>query len=78
MDENRRIALYREVEHIVMEDTPWITQHYYVINYLYQPYVQGVEINWLGPRATPMKKIWLKKSLTEGSTAAMTDVRTRQ
>jgi peptide/nickel transport system substrate-binding protein/oligopeptide transport system substrate-binding protein len=71
VDENRRIALYREVERLVMEDAPWITQHYYVNNYLYQPYVQGVEINWLGPRATPMKKIWLKKSLATGSMRAM-------
>jgi oligopeptide transport system substrate-binding protein len=71
VDEKRRIALYREVERLVMEDPPWITQHYYVINYLYQPYVQGVETNWLGPRATPMKKIWLKKSLAAGSMRAM-------
>jgi peptide/nickel transport system substrate-binding protein/oligopeptide transport system substrate-binding protein len=66
LDENRRIALYGEVERLVMEDAPWITQHYHVINYLYQSYMQGVEINWLGPRAIPMKKIWFKKSLVEG------------
>jgi peptide/nickel transport system substrate-binding protein len=63
--ENRRIALYREVERLVMEDAPWITQHYSVSDYLHQPYVQGVEINALGPRAIPMKKIWLKKSPVE-------------
>jgi peptide/nickel transport system substrate-binding protein len=71
LNENRRIALYREVERLVMDDTPWITQHYGVSDYLYQPYVQGVEINSLGPRATPMKKIWLKKSLAMGSMRAM-------
>jgi oligopeptide transport system substrate-binding protein len=67
LDENRRIALYREVERLVMDDTPWITQHYGVSDYLYQPYVQGVEINSLGPRAIPVKKLWFKKSLVEGS-----------
>jgi peptide/nickel transport system substrate-binding protein/oligopeptide transport system substrate-binding protein len=71
LDENRRIALYREVERLVMEDAPWITQHYYVSDYLYQPYVQGVEINSLGSRAIPMKKIWFKKGLVEGSMRAM-------
>jgi oligopeptide transport system substrate-binding protein len=70
LDENRRITLYREVERLVMEDAPWIAQHHYVMNYLYQPYVQGVEINLLGPRAIPAKKIWFKKSLVEGSMRA--------
>jgi hypothetical protein len=64
------MGLYHEVERLIMEDAPWITHHYYVINYLYQPYLQGVEINWFGPRATPMKKIWLKKSLAAGSKRA--------
>ena len=27
-DEAQRIALYREVERLVMDDAPWITQHY--------------------------------------------------
>jgi oligopeptide transport system substrate-binding protein len=78
VDEAQRLALYREVERLVMDDAPWIGQNYHVFEYLYQPYVQGVEINWLGPRATPMKKIWLEKSLAESSTAAMTNVQTRQ
>ena len=29
LDEAQRIALYREVERIVLDDAPWITQHYY-------------------------------------------------
>ena len=65
-DEAQRITLYREVERIVMDDAPWITQHYSVLEYLYQPYVQGVEVSLLGKRAIPLKKIWLKKDLTEG------------
>ena len=47
---------------------------HYVSEYLYQPYVQGVEVNLLGRRTIPLKKIWLKKSLAEGSMGAMTDV----
>ena len=62
-DEAQRIVLYREVERLVMEDAPWIAQHHYVSEFLYQPYVQGVEFSLLGNRTIPMKKIWFKKSL---------------
>ncbi|HYY16774.1 MAG TPA: hypothetical protein VE965_09075, partial [Gammaproteobacteria bacterium] len=60
--------MYREVERIVMEDAPWIAQHYHVLARIYQPYVQGVEISLLGDRAIPMKKIWFGKSTATGST----------
>jgi peptide/nickel transport system substrate-binding protein/oligopeptide transport system substrate-binding protein len=84
VDEAQRIALYREVERIVMDDAPWITQHHYVLKFLYQPYVQGVEISLLGKQTIPMKKIRFKKNLAEGSMGeegggrAMTDVQPRQ
>jgi len=74
----QRVALYREVERIVHDDAPWITQHHYLLNYLYQPYVQGVEFNLLGHRSIPMKKIWFDKSRAEGSAGATTDVRPSQ
>jgi ABC-type transport system substrate-binding protein len=70
----QRIALYREVEQLVMADVPWITQHYHVFEHLYQPYVQGVEVSLLGARVIPLKKIWLKKRLAEDSTGDMTNV----
>jgi oligopeptide transport system substrate-binding protein len=73
-DEAQRIAVYREVERLVMDDAPWITQHYSVVHYLYQPYVQGVEFSFLGRRAIPLKKIWFKNSLAAGSTGATTYV----
>jgi ABC-type transport system substrate-binding protein len=72
-DEAQRMALYREVERLVMDDAPWIAQNYYVSEYLYQPYVQGVEVSLFGNRTIPMKRIWFKRSLTEGSTGAITD-----
>ncbi len=74
LDYTHRIALYREVEHIVMEDPPWITQHYHVFERLYQPYVNGVEVSFLGDWAIPMKKIWLKKIQAEGTTGAIPGV----
>jgi oligopeptide transport system substrate-binding protein len=73
-DDTRRIALYRQVERIVIDDAPWITQHHSVLEYLFQPYVQGVEINLLGRRTMPMKKVWFRKGPTEVSPEAMTNV----
>jgi oligopeptide transport system substrate-binding protein len=72
LDGAQRVALYREVERLVMDDAPWITQHYSVLHSLYQPYVQGVEVNPLGRRTTPLKKVWFKNSPAEGSTRATT------
>jgi ABC-type transport system substrate-binding protein len=60
LDEAQRITQYREVERIVLHDAPWITQHYTILEYLCQPYVQGVEISLLGKRDIPLHKIWLK------------------
>jgi oligopeptide transport system substrate-binding protein len=62
----QRIALYREVERIVLNDAPWITQHYSVFEYLYQPYVQGVEVSMLGEWMIPLKKIWFKRGPIDG------------
>jgi peptide/nickel transport system substrate-binding protein/oligopeptide transport system substrate-binding protein len=56
----RRVALYRDVERIVMDDAPWITQHNHVFEYLYQPYVHGIELSLLGDRWIPMKRVWLE------------------
>jgi len=74
LDYKHRIALYREAEHILKEDAPWITQHYNVFERLYQPYVNGVEVSFLGDWAIPMKKIWLKKSPAAGSKGAIPSV----
>jgi peptide/nickel transport system substrate-binding protein/oligopeptide transport system substrate-binding protein len=76
VDDAQRLALYREVERLVLDDAPWIAQNYHVSEYLYQPYVQGVEVSLLGNRAIPLKKIWFKKSLTEGAMGAIPDVQT--
>jgi oligopeptide transport system substrate-binding protein len=58
----RRIKLYRDVERLALHDAPWISQHHRVFEYLYQPYVRGVEITALGAHYIPMKKIWLHRN----------------
>jgi peptide/nickel transport system substrate-binding protein/oligopeptide transport system substrate-binding protein len=60
-DETQRMALYRKVEQLATNDAPWITQHHSVLNYLYQPYVQGVKASLLGKRGIPLQAIWLEK-----------------
>jgi peptide/nickel transport system substrate-binding protein/oligopeptide transport system substrate-binding protein len=73
LDEVQRITSYREVERIVMHDAPWITQHYNILEFLYQPYVQGVEINLLGKRDMPLHKIWLKQGSTTSAAGIITN-----
>jgi peptide/nickel transport system substrate-binding protein/oligopeptide transport system substrate-binding protein len=55
----KRIALYRQAEALIMEDAPVVNLMYYTGEYLFQPYVQGIDLNALGARYMPMKKIWL-------------------
>jgi peptide/nickel transport system substrate-binding protein/oligopeptide transport system substrate-binding protein len=75
-DYAQRVKLYREAERIVMEDAPWITQHNHIFEYLYQPYVRGVEVSLLGDRWIPMNKIWLKSISTEPTPGAGSNVKT--
>jgi peptide/nickel transport system substrate-binding protein/oligopeptide transport system substrate-binding protein len=55
----KRIALYRQAEELIMADAPVVNLMYYTGEYLFQPYVQGIELNALGGQYIPMKKIWL-------------------
>jgi oligopeptide transport system substrate-binding protein len=75
-DYAQRVKFYREAERIVMDDAPWITQHNHIFEYLYQPYVQGVEVSLLGDRWIPMNKIWLKRPPVEPSTGTASHVKT--
>ena len=59
VDYLKRIQLYRRAEALIMADAPVVNLVYYTFETLFQPYVQGVELNALGERYIPMKKIWL-------------------
>jgi oligopeptide transport system substrate-binding protein len=75
-DYAQRVKLYREAERIVMDDAPWITQHNHIFEYLYQPYVQGVEVSLLGDRWIPMNKIWLKHTPADHAAGTASHVKT--
>ncbi|HEY5867926.1 MAG TPA: ABC transporter substrate-binding protein [Candidatus Tectomicrobia bacterium] len=55
----KRIELYRQAEALIMADAPVVNLVYYTFETLFQSYVQGIELNALGERYIPMKKIWL-------------------
>jgi peptide/nickel transport system substrate-binding protein/oligopeptide transport system substrate-binding protein len=55
----KRIQLYRQAEALIMTDAPVVNLVYYTFETLFQPYVQGIELNALGERYIPMEKIWL-------------------
>ncbi|MGE3538262.1 MAG: ABC transporter substrate-binding protein [Candidatus Tectimicrobiota bacterium] len=55
----RRMQTYRQIEALIMADAPTVNLVYYTFGYLFQPYVRGIELNALGERHIPMKKIWL-------------------
>ncbi len=55
----KRITIYREVQKQVMKDTPLITQHVNSFNYLFQPWVKGIEVNYLGAAYIPFRKVWI-------------------
>jgi oligopeptide transport system substrate-binding protein len=62
VDYFKRLQLYRQSEALIMADAPAVNLVYYTFEYLFQPYVRGIELNALGEPYIPMKKIWLDKT----------------
>jgi len=59
VDYIKRIETYREVQRQVMQDAPLIPQHVNSFNYLFQPWVKGIEVSYLGAAYIPFRKIWI-------------------
>ena len=60
-DYEKRVELYRKIESLVMEDAPVVAQHYNSNNYVFQPWVTGVEMSHLGATYLPLRKIKIEK-----------------
>jgi oligopeptide transport system substrate-binding protein len=58
----KRVDLYREVQKIVMREAPIICQHVNGFNYLFQPWVKGVQVSYLGAAYVAFKSVWIEKS----------------
>lgn len=59
----KRMHLYREVQKLVMVDAPLISQHVNGFNFLFQPWVKGVEVSYLGAAYVPFKNVKIERSL---------------
>jgi peptide/nickel transport system substrate-binding protein/oligopeptide transport system substrate-binding protein len=59
VDYMKRIETYREVQKRVMAEAPLIAQHVNSFNYLFQPWVKGIEVSYLGAAYIPFRKIWI-------------------
>lgn len=59
LDYMRRVEQYREIEKIVMQDAPLISQHVNSFNYVFQPWVKGVKMSHLGAIYLPFRTIWI-------------------
>jgi peptide/nickel transport system substrate-binding protein/oligopeptide transport system substrate-binding protein len=62
VDDLKRLQLYRQAEALITADAPTVNLVYYTFEHLFQPYVRGIELNALGERHIPMKKIWLDQT----------------
>jgi peptide/nickel transport system substrate-binding protein/oligopeptide transport system substrate-binding protein len=59
-DDIKRVKLYRQAEQLILNDAPGVMLLHYTFERVFQPYVQGIEVNALGEPYIPMRKIWLK------------------
>ena len=57
----QRAKLYREVEHIILNDAPAVILLHYTYEQVFQPYVEGIEISALGDPYFPLRKVRLNK-----------------
>jgi len=59
VDDLRRGKLYREAEQLILNDAPVVPMVHYTYEGIFQPYVEGIEVNALGDPYLPMWKIRL-------------------
>jgi peptide/nickel transport system substrate-binding protein/oligopeptide transport system substrate-binding protein len=58
-DLQRRVALYRRAEQLIVDDAPVVPVWHYTYERLFQPYVRSIEVNGLGDPYIPLRKIRL-------------------
>jgi peptide/nickel transport system substrate-binding protein/oligopeptide transport system substrate-binding protein len=57
-----RVQLYREIEKVVLREAPVVCQHVNSFSYLFQPWVKGVEVSFLGAAYIPFSRVWLESA----------------
>lgn len=59
LDYMKRVEQYRKIEKLVMRDTPFICQHINCFNYVFQPWVKGVNMSHLGANYLSFRNVWI-------------------
>jgi peptide/nickel transport system substrate-binding protein/oligopeptide transport system substrate-binding protein len=59
-DYMKRAELYQLIQERVMRDAPIVSQHINSSNYLFQPWVNGIELSNLGATYLPFRNIWFQ------------------
>ncbi len=65
LDPIERTEIYRKIETRILAAAPIIPLFNMDTNRVYQPHVQSININAIGPHATKLNKIWLDKNLNK-------------
>jgi oligopeptide transport system substrate-binding protein len=60
----KRVEIYRQIQKLVMLDAPIICQHVNSFNYLFQPWIKGIELSHLGAIYLPFRSIWFDQRET--------------
>ena len=74
IDYLQRAQLYRQAEQLVMSQAPIISLHTASTNYVFQPWVRGVQTSRLGSTYLPYRKIWFDPQRTQISQRGATDL----
>jgi peptide/nickel transport system substrate-binding protein/oligopeptide transport system substrate-binding protein len=56
-----RLAVYREAERIILEDSPIVNICHYKLEDILQPYVRNLKLNPLSRAYVSLKEVWLEK-----------------
>ena len=70
VDYMKRVEQYRQIQELVMQDAPVIAQHVNSFNYVFQPWVKGIQMNHLGSTYLPFRKIWIETQSAQDRLAA--------
>ncbi len=62
IDPIKRAEMYQRIETLILDSAPIIPLFYLSIDRVYQPNVQGIAVNALGPHYMPLHRVWLKTS----------------
>lgn len=60
-DYDKRIALYREAEKIIVDEAPWIFLFHYTTSLLGQERVRNLNLPAFGDYTTPLEVVWVTK-----------------